>query len=167
MLELGVAKLSEYFNENQSVSTESSFGTPIKQEDASESGLDPTLKPRRNSKKNAKKVDKTIIEGMLYLLQNGALKNHQGNSLDLKIIQDLMRTRSLEQITPDLIFDNLMSKTRQKRVDYKESVDKEPKRRSQRQLEDQTKKKVHTEQSDSYDPLAEANTRQKNRKRKS
>eukprot|EP01016_Furgasonia_blochmanni_P045695 TRINITY_DN6486_c0_g2_i1.p3 TRINITY_DN6486_c0_g2~~TRINITY_DN6486_c0_g2_i1.p3 ORF type:complete len:365 (-),score=32.15 TRINITY_DN6486_c0_g2_i1:1517-2611(-) len=75
-------------------------------------------KKKSSGKKRSKKVDKGIVEGLLYLID--ANKEKEENTQELK---SLIMTKSPEKITHDLIYNNLYeAKTRQKNVDYKKLI---------------------------------------------
>ena len=61
---------------------------------------------------------------MLYLLKQDAITSKQAKSQSYKnILEDKIKSKSSEKLTNDIVFENLMDKTRRNIVDYKQLAD--------------------------------------------
>ena len=84
-------------------------------------------------KRKPKKVNKAIVEGMLYLLKKDAISSSQAkDECYRKILEDKIKSKSPQKLTNDIVFENLMDKTRRKTVNYKQLADVREKKRKKK-----------------------------------
>jgi len=75
-------------------------------------------------------VNKAIVEGMMYLLTHEGLNSKRmHDEVYKKMLEDKIKSKSPEKLTNDLVFENLMDKTRKKQLNFKKLADQKPKRK--------------------------------------
>ena len=88
-------------------------------------------------------MNKAIVEGMLYLLKKDAITSTQAkNESYKKLLEDKIKSKSPQKLTNDIVFENLMDKTRRKTVNYKQLADVREKKRKKKNLSGQKENKV-------------------------
>ncbi len=142
LLEINLEKLEHFYSE-------ADFQTPSK-DNLSLSMLPTSTKASTSKKqreKSKRRVHKSIVEGMLYLLKHEALRHPNISDEEFKrYFESIIMTENPDQLTEDLVISNLLEKTRKKQVNYREMSGKEIKKRKKSPMNKKPKKKIQISQ---------------------